>query len=290
MQRGEIDGLEDLLVDQSRTLRIEGKPHVDEGISETLHAEPDGAVAEVGDACLLDRVVVGIDDTVEIARHVVRDVVQLLVVEDTVGDEARQGDGREVAYSDLFGRSELDDLGAQIGRTDGAEILLIGLAVGRILVQHVRRARLDLRVKDCEPERLRGHRSLRAPFFLIPLVQLLELFAPHVTHTGRLVRAEEAPLAIRLDTPHEEVRNPQRIEEVARAALLLSVILPQVEERKDVGVPRLDVYGECAFALATALVDVARSVVKDTEHRNQAIARTTRTLDVRTLGADVVHR
>mmetsp|Transcript_13702 Transcript_13702/g.29666 ORF Transcript_13702/g.29666 Transcript_13702/m.29666 type:complete len:227 (+) Transcript_13702:1024-1704(+) len=226
MQRGEIDGLEDLLVDQSRTLRIEGKPHVDEGISETLHAEPDGAVAEVGDACLLDRVVVGIDDTVEIARHVVRDVVQLLVVEDTVGDEARQGDGREVAHGDLFGRRVLDDLGAQVRAADCAEVLLVGLAVGRILVENIRRARLDLRVQDCEPELLRWYRSQSATLFLVPLIHCLKLVAPHVAQAGSFIRTEEAPLSVGLDALHEEVWDPQAVEEVARAVLILAVVLP----------------------------------------------------------------
>lgn len=44
----------------------------------------------------------------------------------------------------LVGAGELDDLGAQVGGADGAEVLLVRLAVARVLEEHVRRARLHL--------------------------------------------------------------------------------------------------------------------------------------------------
>ena len=66
-------------------------------------------------------------------------------------------------------------------------------------------------------------------------------------------RSHGRRLASRLDTLHEQVGDPQRIEEVARAALFLAVVLAQVEEGEDVGVPRLDVNGECTLTLSAAL-------------------------------------
>mmetsp|Transcript_39014 Transcript_39014/g.91260 ORF Transcript_39014/g.91260 Transcript_39014/m.91260 type:complete len:642 (+) Transcript_39014:465-2390(+) len=290
IERRVVDGLEDLFVDQARALRIERQSQVDEGVGEALHAKANRPMAKVGALGLLHRVEVLVDDAVEVARHVVCDLVQLLVVKNAVDDKARQRDGREVAHGNLVRRGVLDDLRAQVGRANGAQVLLVGLAVGRVLVQHVRRPRLDLRVEDGEPQLLRGHRALGAPFGLVLLVQRLELGAPHVAQPRRLVGAEEAPIRVRLDTPHEEIGHPQRVEEVARTALLLAVVLAQVEEGEDVRVPRLDVHGESSFALATALVNIASGVVKDTQHWHQPVARAARALNVRALCANVVHR
>lgn len=46
--------------------------------------------------------------------------------------------------SRLVGRGVLDDLRAEVGGLDGAEVLLVALEVARVFVQHVRRAGLHL--------------------------------------------------------------------------------------------------------------------------------------------------
>jgi hypothetical protein len=53
-----------------------------------------------------------------------------------------------------------------------------------------------------------------------------------------------APVGVVLDTLHEQVGDPQTQEEVSRANLFGARVLAQVQERKDVGVPRLNVHGE----------------------------------------------
>lgn len=68
--------------------------------------------------------------------------------------EARQRDGRQVAHRALLGRRVLQDLGAQVGALDGAQVLLVGLAVAGVLVQHVGVAGLDLGLQDREPQLL----------------------------------------------------------------------------------------------------------------------------------------
>ena len=150
--------------------------------------------------------------------------------------------------------------------------------------------RFDLRVEDGEPELLRLDRLARLPLRLVLLVERLELGAPRVVEPGALVRAEERPLAVRLDALHEEVGHPQRVEEVARARLLLAVVLAQVEEVEDVGVPRLDVHGERALPLAAALVDEARRVVEDAQHRHEPVRRAVGAGDVGARRADVRDR
>ena len=60
------------------------------------------------------------------------------------------------------------------------------------------------------------------------------------------MRAHERPLSVGLDPLHEKVGDPEGVEEVSRSVLLLSVVLPQVQEVEDVRVPRLEVDGERA--------------------------------------------
>ena len=52
--------------------------------------------------------------------------------------------GGQVADSRLFRAGVLDDLCAQVAAFDGAQILLVGLAVAAVLVQHVWVASLNL--------------------------------------------------------------------------------------------------------------------------------------------------
>jgi hypothetical protein len=66
------------------------------------------------------------------------------------------------------------------------------------------------------------------------------------------------------------------------------VVLAHVEELKDVGVPRLEVDGKRALALAAALVDVARRVVEDAQHGQDAVGGAVSAADVRPRRADVV--
>ena len=78
----------------------------------------------------------------------------------------------------------------------------------------------------------------------------------------------------------QEVRHPKGVEEVAGADLFLPVVLAQVEELKDVGVPWLEVDGERAGALVATLVDITRCSIICAEHRNDAVRVTVRAGDV----------
>ena len=67
------------------------------------------------------------------------------------------------------------------------------------------------------------------------------------------MRTHETPHAVLLHPLHEEVRNPQRVEEIAGALFLLAVVFAQVEEVEDVAVPRLDVDGKRAGTFVATL-------------------------------------
>ena len=53
-------------------------------------------------------------------------------------------------------------------------------------------------------------------------VELIELVSPDLGEARRLVRAEEAPVLVGLHALHEQIVNPQAIEQVAGASLLLA--------------------------------------------------------------------
>src|SRR5690606_12452352 len=194
-----------------------------------------------------------------------------------------------VANGHLLGGGVLEDLRAEVAAADSAEVLLVALAVGGVLVEHVGGAGLDLAFQDLEPELLGLHGAAALAFALVLLIELLEGLPPGVGQAGALVGAHQGPVAVLLHALHEEVGDPQRVEEVAGAELLLAVVLLQVEEIEHIGVPGLQVDGEAALALAATLVHVAGGVVEHAEHGHDAVAGAVGALDVAALGAEVVH-
>ena len=67
------------------------------------------------------------------------------------------------------------------------------------------------------------------------------------------------------------------------------MVLLEVEEIVDVGVPWLDVNGKRTLALSTSLVNVTGGVVEYTQHRNNAVGRAIGSFDVRARSTDVVN-
>ena len=287
---GVVDGLEDFLVELASGVALEGEVEHRKGVGKTLHAEADGAVAHVGVVRFFDRVVVHVDDAVEVPRRVVGHVVEEVVVERALVHvhEAGQRDGGKVAHGDLVLGGVLDDLGAQVGRADGPEVLLVGLRVGGVLVEHVRGAGLDLCFDDLVPHVTSRHRLAGEALGFVRGVKRLKLGTVHVLKAWALVRAEEGPVRVGFNPLHEQVGRPHGVEEVASAHLFLPVVLAQVEEFEQVRVPRFEVDGNRTLALAAALVNVARRVVEDAQHGDDAVRGAVGPLDVGALGANVV--
>ena len=78
----------------------------------------------------------------------------------------------------LIGVGVLDDFGAEVGGLDGAEILLVALAVARVLEQHVRRPRLNLDKKNRRTETGEGGRERGREGGLSPFWYLAGAFFP----------------------------------------------------------------------------------------------------------------
>eukprot|EP00754_Rhynchopus_humris_P024464 Rhum_TRINITY_DN14894_c1_g1::Rhum_TRINITY_DN14894_c1_g1_i1::g.125998::m.125998 len=295
-QRGEVDRLEDVLLQLARGRRREREPQQREEVGQALYTEPDGTVPHVALARGADGVVVAVDDAVEVAGHDLHGGAEGVVVEAPalgsrrVGlQELRQGEGREVADSHLVRRRVLDDLRAKVAALDRAEVLLVRLRVARVLVHQVGRARLDLRLDDGEPQVVRLHGADRTTLPLVARVQLLESRSPGVAQPVAQGRVEQRPRAVLVHTLHEQVGHPQAVEEVAGALFVLPRVLLQGEELEDVGVPRLEVDGHRALPLAAALVHVACGRVEETEHREETLRLAVGPLDERALRTHVVH-
>lgn len=290
----EVERLEDVLVQAAGFVALEGHAQGNERIGQPLHAQPDGAVAAVAALGLGHGVVVDVDDLVEVQRGVVGYLVELLVVEEQVtglvgAHVAGEGQRGEVADRNFVLVGVLHNLGAEVGALDGAQVLLVALAVGGVLEQHVGRAGLGLAFQNGEPQLLGLDGFAALAFALVLEVELLELGAVAGVEARALVGAHQRPVAVGFHALHEQVGRPEGEKQVAGAHLFLAVVLFQIQEVEDVGVPGLQVNGESALALAAPLVHVAGRVVEHLEHGHEAVGGTVGAFDVGAGGAHVVH-
>jgi len=105
---------------------VESHSQSHKGVGETLYTKTDRSVAHVRVLGLDDGVVVDVDDSVQVLGDDLGDSVELFKVVLSVADERGQGERGQVADGDLVGSRVLDDLGTQVGRLDGSQVLLVG--------------------------------------------------------------------------------------------------------------------------------------------------------------------
>ena len=103
---------------------------------------------------------------------------------------------------------------------DRAQVLLVGLPVRMILIQHVRCSCLHLCLKDTWPKMLGLHGLATFSSSFQGQIQLVEVFTPQIHQTlarffiKSLIRTKKCPLAISLDSFHEEIWDPKAVEEI----------------------------------------------------------------------------
>src|SRR5271156_5686498 len=98
------------------------------------------------------------------------------------------------------------------------------------------------------------------------------------------MRTHQGPFEILLNPLHEEVGCPQGIEQVTCSDFFLAVILSKVQPIEYIGVPWLEIDGECSWSLVATLVDISSSVVEDAKHGNKAVGGTVSASNIRTGG------
>lgn len=217
--------------------------------------------------------------------------MQGLIVEFTsvIVGELRQADGCQVANGNLILVSVLQDLSAEVGALDRTEVLLVGLVVAVVFVEHVGCTGLDLGINDLVPQPDSLNCLSAFARLLVTLVELFELGTVAFEEAGALVRAHESPITVGLDSFHEEIRDPQSVEQISCTVLFSTVVLSELQEINDVCMPRLQVDREGALALAATLVHVASRVVVHFKHGHQTIAVAVGAADVAVTGADAMN-
>ena len=143
--------------------------------------------------------------------------------------------------------------------------------------------------------------KLHATAFGLLLIEAIKLLSPAVGQPRALIRTHERPVFTFFHTAHEQVRDPQGIEQVSGSLsrqrqdrtpqshlrqptnvslsflalylFLLAMVLLQVQVFIDVGMPGLKVDGKGPRTLVPSLVHVAGRVVEHSKHGDQAIRR-----------------
>ena len=103
--------------------------------------------------------------------------------------------------------------------------MLIRLAVAGIFVNEVGGSGLNLRVHDLTPQPLSLDGFAALALALVLSVKLLEGITPALEEARAFVRAHQSPLTVLLHALHEQVRDPERVEQVTRAVFFCSVVL-----------------------------------------------------------------
>lgn len=208
--------------------------------------------------------------------------MQLSVVKrlSLVARKLGEGDGGQVANRYFILTRVLQDLRAQVRALDRSKILLVALTIAGIFVEHVWGSSLDLRVNDLLPEPAGFHLLAPATLLLILSVKGLELFTPALEESWALVGAHKGPISVGLHSLHEEIWDPEGIEEVPSTVLLRSIVLAKLEELVDIRMPWLEVDGKGALTLATALIDVPCGIIEDFEHGHESVGIAVRASDV----------
>lgn len=87
-------------------------------------------MAHVGGASLRNGVVIYIDNAVQVAGDDLRDIMKLLEIVLAVRDESRESERGKVTDGGFLRRRVLYDFSTQVGRLDGAQVLLVRFAYG----------------------------------------------------------------------------------------------------------------------------------------------------------------
>lgn len=168
-----VDSLENLDVQQPSLVRVERETKSEECICETLNTKRNGTVTEIASSCFFYRIVVHVDDLVQVADNNLCDFVQFCKVIHVVScvDEGGQSKRCQVADGNFIGSSILNNLSAEVRATNGPEILLVALPVAGVLVQHKWISSLGLRLNNGVPKFLRSDCSSTSSFPLVPVAQ-----------------------------------------------------------------------------------------------------------------------
>ena len=105
----------------------------------------------------------------------------------------------------------------------------------------------------------------------LPFVKSLKFIAVDIRKTRCLIGAEQCPVAVGFNSLHEEIWDPESVEQVSSAIFFFAMVLSKIQPAKNVCVPGFEIDGKGTRTFVAALIDVASSRIVDTKHWNKAI-------------------
>ena len=286
-------GVVDLLLDAGGEgqglFAVEGQAELEKDVLQAHQTESDRAPAAVARGGLGGRVVVDVNDAVEVLHGDAGPLGQLGEVEALVGDEAREVERAEVAHGRLALVRDLDDLGAEVAAVHhiAGHAGLVGLLVAGVLEGHPAVAGLGQGAHHPGVEVAGLDLANKLAFALELGVEALEFITVAVGERRRDLGVEQRPGAVLLHPLHEQVGHPVREVEVVGAPGLVAGVVAQLQELLDVGVPALEVNAAGALA-AAALVDRRHAGVEGLEPGHDAVALAVGAADQAAAGAHPV--
>ena len=103
-------------------------------------------------------------------------------------------------------------------------------------------------------------------------IGMLEILSVHIRQFRNVLRIEQRPILVGLDSPHEQVGHPIGEIEMMCAPRIISGVLAQLEKSLDVSVPCLQINARRAFAFSS-LVDRRHRGIQRLEPRHDAIGQ-----------------
>lgn len=166
---------------------------------------------------------------------------------------------------------------------------MVTLSIAGVLIDHIGSSSFDLGVNNLLPKPAGLDGATSTTFFFVAGVEFFKFRSPTLIETWALIWAHQRPVLVGLHSLHEEVGDPEGVEKVTSAVLLVSIIFAQLQEFINVSMPRLEVHCEGALTPAASLVNVAGRIVVDLEHGNKSIAVAIGAADVGSTCPDAVH-
>ena len=102
-----------------------------ESISKALDTHTNGKMTHIQMMSFRNRVIVDINDPVQVECNSFGDVVEFLQVVFPAGNKCGESEGSKIAYSCLVGGGVLNDLSAEIRRVDSTKVLLVRFAFAK---------------------------------------------------------------------------------------------------------------------------------------------------------------
>ena len=248
-------------------------------------------MTQVGVPCLAGGIIVDVDDIIEHAHGSSDRLLKQGQVEAVLLDMKRQPDGTEIADGRLVGGGVQEDLRAKVRTVDDSHVILWRTHIGGVFKSNPGMSGLEYHGKDPAPEggcldSLEQGNFTPVGHGLVLDIALLKSTSVKIVKVGHVTRAEESPLAVLLDSLHEEIRDPIGSVHVMGSPALVANILAQLEKILDVEVPCLKVGAHGPLALA-ALIDRHGSIVCHFEEGNDSLAFPVGSLDQGTSGTDI---